>query len=115
MGKVFITILMICLIIPTLAGCGEAHVEGIVLDVNEDNIMLATELSQEAYEEIKNIPASDIQNGDVNGDTYLGLITLTYHHTDGINKGDRVAVWIDGDIMESYPMKAKASKISKKD
>src|SRR5699024_3147901 len=98
----------------SLVGCGNADMEGIVLEVNENGIKLATEMSPDEYEEIKNKSVSNIQNEDVNGDTYRGLIDLNYDHTDKLSKGDEVEIWIDGDIRESYPLGATAKKISVK-
>lgn len=116
MKKSFLTPFIVILIsIILLVGCSEADMEGIVLEVNEYGIKLATELSPDEYEEIKNEPVSNIQNEDVNGDTYRGLIDLNYDHTCELSKGDAVAVWIDGDIMEIYPLRATAKKISKKE
>lgn len=104
-----------CFIIKCLTyRCGNPNIEGIVLKVNEDGVKLATELSPAEYEKIKNESVSDIQNEDVNGNTYRGLIDLNYEHTDKLSKGDEVEVWIEGDIMTSYSSKAKAKKISKK-
>lgn len=113
--RLFVTAFTIILISLLPAGCGKPGMEGIILEVNEHGIKLATELSPDEYEEIKNESVSNIQNEDVHGDTYRGLIDLTYDHTDEFSKGDEVEVWIDGDIMASYPHKAKAEKISVKE
>ncbi|MEJ8777192.1 DUF3221 domain-containing protein [Pseudogracilibacillus sp. ICA-222130] len=115
MKRLFSTAFTIILLSLSLVGCSKPSIEGIILEVNEHGIKLATELSSEEYEEIENIPVSDIQNEDVQGNTYRGLIDLTYKDTGGLSKGDKVEVWIDGDIMESYPEKAKAKKISVKE
>lgn len=115
MKKTFLKASIVLLLSVSLTGCGKPNMKGIVLEVNEYGIKLATELSPDEYEEIKNESVSDIQNEDVHGDTYRGLIDLTYDHTDELSKGDEVEVWIDGDIMESYPGKAQAKKITKKE
>ncbi|MEN1970554.1 DUF3221 domain-containing protein [Lentibacillus sp. N15] len=115
MKRIFFHIFAVILISFSLAGCGTPNMEGIILEVNKRGIKLATELSPEEYEEMKNESVSKIQNEDIYGDTYRGLIDLTYDNTDGFRKGDEVEVWIDGDIMESYPSKAKAKKVSLKE
>lgn len=76
--------------------------------------MIATELSADEYESIKDQPASEIQNEDVHGDTHRGLIDLSYDEPKDFNKGDEVEVWLEGDIMESYPPSATAKKITLK-
>lgn len=115
MKRLFSTAFTIILISLSLAGCSKPSVEGIILEVNEHGVKLATELSLEEYENIKNESVSKIQNEDVHGDTSLGLIDLAFKDTEGFGKGDEVEVWIDGDIMASYPAKAKAKKISVKE
>lgn len=97
-----------------LAGCGKADMDGIVLEVTGNSMLVATELSLEEYEEIKNQSATEIQNEDVNGDSYLGLINITYKRAEKFSKGDEVDLWIDGDIRESYPMGATAKKATLK-
>lgn len=114
MKKTLLITFIVLLLNVSLIGCGNPNIEGIVLKVNEDGVKLATELSPAEYEKIKNESVSDIQNEDVNGNTYRGLIDLNYEHMDKLSKGDEVEVWIEGDIMTSYPSKAKAKKISKK-
>jgi len=107
-------ILIIILFSVLLAGCGDADMEGIVLETTENYIKVATELTSEEYEEIKDKSASQIQEEDVHGNSYRGLIDLTYENATKFNKGDEVEIWIDGDIMESYPLGATAKKISVK-
>lgn len=99
-----------------LVGCfyGEADIEGIVLDINEHEIKLAKNISPDEYEEVKNISVTKLHNEDVAGKRDLGLINLIYEKNDILNKGDEVEVWIDGDIMTSYPPQADAKKISLK-
>lgn len=115
MKRLFFTAFTTILISFSLVGCGKPSIEGVILDVNEHGIKLATELSLEEYEEIKNESVENIQNEDVHGDTNRGLIDLTYEGLEELDKGDEVEVWIDGDIMESYPAKAKAKKIAVKE
>lgn len=91
---------------------GNADFDGIIIKTTDEQLLLATELSFQEYEEIKDQPASEIQNADVLGDAYYGLINLTYEDTDSFSPGDYVQVWIDGDILESYPMQAKASRVA---
>lgn len=98
----------------SLTGCSNADFDGIIIKVSENKILLATEISSEEYEEIKELPASQIQNADVLGDAYYGLIELTYDDAESLTPGDQVEVWIDGEVMESYPLQAKTKKISLK-
>ncbi len=99
-----------------LFGCSSnPDMEGIILEVTEHKVMLATELSLSEYEQIKDKSALQIQNEDVIGDAYFGLIELTYERAKEFNKGDQVDVWIDGEVMESYPEQAKAKKMKQKE
>ncbi len=112
-GKLLLSIIFLFIGI-LLTSCSKPDMEGIVLEVNKNYIQVATELSLDEYEEIKDKSALEIQNEDVLGDTYRGLIDLTYEHTDEFSKGDEVEIWIDGGIRESYPSGADAKKIRHK-
>lgn len=97
-------------------GCSiNPDMEGIILEVKEDQLLLAREITLSEYEQIKDKSALQIQNEDVLGDAYFGLIELTYKNAKEFNKGDQVEVWIDGEVMESYPEQAKAKKIKQKE
>jgi len=114
MKKVIISLISIMFFSVFLTGCDDADMDGIVLKTTENYIQVATELSPEEYEEVKDKSASQIQDEDVLGDTYRGLINLTYDNPEKFGKGDEVEIWIDGDIRESYPLGATAKKISMK-
>ncbi|MEY8351458.1 DUF3221 domain-containing protein [Bacillus cereus] len=107
--KFFIAFTVILLSI-SLAGCGKADMEGIILEVTENEILLSENLSLDKYEDIKNKSISEIQ-GEEKG---IPLIYLAYDNTEERSKGDEVKVWIDGDVFVSYPEKAKAKKIQLK-
>ncbi|MDL4841967.1 hypothetical protein [Aquibacillus rhizosphaerae] len=71
--KFFIAFTMIFLSI-SLAGCGKAGMEGIILEVTENEILLSENLSQDKYEDIKNKSISEIQG--------IPLIYLAYDNTE---------------------------------
>ena len=110
-----ISILLIILITISLAGCSQADEDGIVLEVSEKQIRLAREISPEEYEEIKDKSMSDIQDEDASGDMDYGLIDLNYDKTEEFTKGDWVEVWLEDQIMQSYPPQANAKKITIKE
>lgn len=111
MGKI-ITLFTLTLIILLMIGCTSPSMEGIILEVKEDYILLSQDLSNEEYEEIKDESVSELRKEDIYGERdSLALIELTYKKADRFKKGDRVEVWIDGDIMTSYPAQAKAKKL----
>lgn len=95
----------------SFTSCSKADYEGIVIKTSENKLLLATELSPIEYEEIKGLPATKIQNDDVLGDAYYGLIDLVYEDAEKFSPGNQVEVWIDGEVLESYPLQAKAKKI----
>lgn len=99
----------------SLIGCGEADMEGLVLEVNENGIKLARDLSPDEYEKIKDKSVTTLQNEDVQGKRpSLHLINLAYDNPNEFHEGDEVNVWIDGDIMDSYPAQAEAKKVAVK-
>ena len=113
MKKAMFACMMIVLVNVSLAGCGSADMKGIVLEVNENEIKLAENLAPHEYEDIKHESVKKLQKEDVEGTREsLELMDITYDHADEFSKGDEVDVWIDGDIMTSYPGKAHAKKIS---
>lgn len=115
MKKAMFALIILILFSVLLIGCGDADMEGIVLEVNENEIKLAENLSPNKYEEIKNESVKKLQNEDVEGKREsLVLMDITWDNADEFSKGDEVEVWIDGDIMSSYPGKADAKKISNK-
>jgi len=114
MKKVIFTLVIFILFSVSLAGCGDSDMEGIVLEANENYIKVATELSSGEYEKMKDKSASEIQDEDVHGDAFYGLVDVTYDHAEKFSKGDEVKIWIDGDVRESYPLGATAKKISLK-
>lgn len=113
MKKLFLIAFAMVFMGVLLTGCTEADMNGIVLEVNENGIKLAQDLSTEEYAEIKDVPVSVLQEEDVQGERdSLGLIDILYDDAEAFSEGDRVEVWIDGDIMDSYPAQADAKKIS---
>jgi len=107
---------LVITIILLLSGCSlaKADMQGIVLEVKKQEVILAKNLSQEAYEEIENESVTSLQNQMVDGTVELELFVLTYENLEEIDVGDEVAVYLDGDIMSSYPAQAKAKKIKVK-
>lgn len=98
-----------------LTACGEADMEGIILDIDEERITLAQNLTPKEYEEIKDKSGKTLQNEDVAGERdRLNLLILTYDDVDKLQIGDEVNAWIDGEIMLSYPGQANAKKIKVK-
>ena len=110
-SKKLLLVPLILLFSILLLSCRKPDMEGIVIRTEEKYVQIATELSLDEYEEIKHKSAEQIQDEDVLGDTYRGLINLTYDNPEKFNKGDEVKVWIDGGIRESYPAGADAKKI----
>ncbi|UOQ49773.1 YobA family protein [Gracilibacillus caseinilyticus] len=94
----------------SIVGCGNADIEGIILEVTENEILLSKNLSLDKYEDIKNKSISEIQEEEKG----IPLISLAYDNTEEWSKGDEVKVWIDGDVFASYPEQAKAKKIQLK-
>ncbi|MDQ0232672.1 DUF3221 domain-containing protein [Metabacillus malikii] len=101
----FITLMVI--ISSSLVACGKEDMRGIILEVTENEVLLSKNLPQEKYEEIKDKSISQILDEEKG----MPLISLDVKKTDEWSKGDEVRVWIDGNILASYPEQAKATKI----
>lgn len=95
-----------------LVACGAPEMEGIILEVGDNgSIMLAENLSPQAYEEIKEEAPTTLHDETVRGERDLQLIYITYEDADELQPGDKVEVWLDGDVMNSFPSQAKAKKV----
>ncbi len=113
MKKATFALIITLLFSVSLTGCGNADMKGIIIEVNEDSITLAENLSNEDYEKVKDKSVKEIlEESSAENEVNLDLIDLTYSDTNDFNKGDRVKVWIKGDIFDSYPASANAKKIS---
>ncbi|UOQ83551.1 DUF3221 domain-containing protein [Gracilibacillus salinarum] len=110
MKRKLITAFTVILFSISIAGCGNADMEGIILEVTENEIVLSKNLSLDKYEEIQDKSISEIQEEEKG----ISLIFLTYDHAEEWSKGDEVKVWIDGDVLASYPEQAKAKKVQSK-
>ncbi|HLQ74295.1 MAG TPA: DUF3221 domain-containing protein, partial [Bacillota bacterium] len=103
MKKVYLIIISSFLIV--LASCSEqADVSGIVINIEEDRLLVAQQMTAEEYDEVKDQSATDIQNKDVEGETNFDLIVLTYEgDIDSFAAGDEIDAWINEGVMMSYP------------
>lgn len=99
------------LLLVSLVGCAKAEAprEGFVLEVNDHSILVVQNVSQEKYNELKDVSSEALidQGG-------LELIWLTYEKADQFQKGDHVVFWIDGGVRESYLEQANAKKVERK-
>lgn len=112
MRYILISILFLTVFL-SACGSGGPDVNGVLLEVNDNNVLLSENLTLEEYEQIKEISATDLQNEDVNGERDpLNLMSISYDKTDAFKAGTSVDVWLTGDIMESYPSQAEAKKIN---
>jgi hypothetical protein len=80
--------------------------EGYILEKKEGRILVVQEISQERYNDIKDVSSEALidQGG-------LKLIWLTYDNVDQFKKGDHVVFWLEGPISESYPEQGRAKKV----
>lgn len=110
MKRIFVSMAFVLVFI--LSGCGEHHIEGIVIDVQDTSLLIAQDITTDQYDEIRHKSPTDIQNDDVAGDgPRLGLIVISYDQTTDFSAGDYLHIWLTGDIMESYPSQATAKKV----
>lgn len=90
-------------------GQSKPHIEGYILEVEENELLLAKNISSADYEEIKDTPINELHKGNLN------LIYISYEDEIAFNKGNEIDIWLDRDIEASYPEKAKAKKIELKE
>ena len=107
--KFFILFSIVLLV--NLVGCAKAEDprEGFILEVNDQSILVAQNISLVRYNELQDVSSEALidQGG-------LELIWLTYEKADEFQKGDHVVFWIDGGVRESSPEQADAKKVERK-
>ncbi|KKK36817.1 hypothetical protein WQ57_17305 [Mesobacillus campisalis] len=98
---------------PSLIGCSlnedTSETEGYIIYVEKGQILLAENLTESQYNEIKDIPIDDL----ISQSMVPGLIYLSYSLAERFEKGDKVSAVLTGEVAESYPAQAKAKKIEK--
>lgn len=119
--------LLIIVALLTVTGCGadgqnepdevntksEPDKMGFVLKVDNDDVMIAEDISSEEYEEMKDMSYSDLAK--MNMDNGPFIYELSYDDTDKLNQGDEVEVWMEDGLGDSDIQVGKAKKISIKE
>lgn len=110
--KKYLALMLFLVLCLSLMACSKPQMSGIILEVGENDLLLARDLTTDEYKKMKDESPTSLQNEHVNGERDdLDLVVLTYDQVADFSKGDSVDVWIDGGIMTSYPAQAHASKI----
>lgn len=96
-----------------LVGCQkEPDVQAFVLDSSESQLFVATEMTKDMFDEVKELSTDDIIIKEMDDDdVYYGLIWLNTKKATSFEKGDQVNIWMDDAIMQSYPPQGNATKI----
>jgi len=107
--KIFTLLIVFCF---ALVGCSEisktteeVKTEGYVIEVGENRILVAEDMTSDEYEAIKDTSIPDL---------YEKSLSLIYFSNDDISNlqvGNKVEIWFDGVVKESYPAQAGAIKI----
>ena len=84
------------------------QLEGYLLEVAEEQVLLVENISLEEYETIKNLPLNDLVM-----DYHYPMYYLRYEQAGQFQKGDHVIVTVTGPIAESHPAQGEADKIEK--
>ena len=112
MKKIFTFLIVFCF---ALVGCSEINkttkteqIEGYIIEIEENRILVAEDITSDKYEAIKDKSISDLNEEG---------ISLIYFSNDDISNlrvGNKVEIWFDGKMAESYPGQAGAIKIEVK-
>jgi len=117
MRRLTLIVIALLLVGILLVGCNSAGgkelsiEEGFVLDIGDDVILIAKDISAEEFIEIDDKFVSGDPALDFDGPDEVALVYIINENIDGIKKGDKVKAWVDG-VGDSYPQLAKAEKIS---
>lgn len=81
--------------------------EGYILSIENGIVLVAYDITEEKYKQIKNQSLREIDENK----EYIPLIYLRYEDTNNLKEDDKVKVWIDDGVDDSYPSQATAKKI----
>lgn len=114
MKRSILIILSIFLLI--LSSCqSDADVTAYVIEASDGRMLVAQNMSENEYEEIKDLPASEINNMDVQGEENFDLLVLLFADAEQFSKGDYIEAWIDDAMMDSYPPQVNADRVEIKE
>ena len=109
LNKIFTLLVVLCI---ALVGCSEigktteeVKTEGYILEVGGSGILVAEDMTSEEYKAIKDTAVSDLYEKG------LSLIYFSNDDTSNLRVGNKVEIWFDGTVAESYPAQARATKI----
>jgi hypothetical protein len=91
----------------SLVGCSgtQEKIEGYILEVEENRILVAEDVTAKEYEAIKDKSISDLNEEEIS------LIYFSDVDKDNLQVGNKVEVWFDGNMSTTYPGQAGAIKI----
>ncbi|WLD92846.1 DUF3221 domain-containing protein [Alkalihalobacillus sp. AL-G] len=84
-----------------------SSLEGYILDIKEGRVLVAYDITKEKFNQNNDKTIEDLSRSE----EYIPLIYLSYDDTSSLNKGNKVVIWIEGGIEDSYPQQAEAKKI----
>ena len=109
MKKIFTLLIVFCL---ALVGCSEIskttkteQIEGYIIEIEENRILVAEDITSDKYEAIKDKSISDLNEEGIS------LIYFSNDDLSNLRVGNKVGIWFDGKMAESYPGQAGAIKI----
>lgn len=100
----FFSVLILC-------GCSEeivetlVTVEGYILKIERDKILVADDITLDKFEEIKDKTMGDLGNENIS------LIYFSFDDLSNLQVGNKVMILFNGDIEQSYPAQARAREI----
>lgn len=97
-----------CFLLLVLVGCNAGEtIDGYILEVDEDRLMVAEGMTEKEYSEIKDLSHEERMEME----PAPSLIVIAYEEADDFQAGDYVKIKLEGDIAASYPGQGKAKKI----
>ena len=104
--KAICTFMLLLIISLLISGCTDPSLEGYIVKVEDDRILVAKHLyTDEEFEKTKGMSVDEMKMSG------LSLIYLSYRNTRRFKDGQKVEVWIKGGINDSYPQQAAAKKV----
>ncbi|MED4455733.1 DUF3221 domain-containing protein [Metabacillus fastidiosus] len=84
--------------------------DGFILLVEAERFLFVENISEEQYNELKQLPLKKVMEVKENGKE-LSLYWFTYEHINKLKPGEKVRVWMEGEIAASRPGQGWVKKV----
>lgn len=100
-------IFAICFIVLSLGGCNVQKMDGYIMEVNEDSLLIAEGATEEEAIKWLELTYEEL----IDSQPAPSLVAIQYEKVEDFQVGDYVQIILEGEIAASYPEQGKAKFI----